>query len=166
MRWLIPALFLALAAPAFAQDGTASLNFGKGTIRVKPGCGKNRQPLFGTWVFSGGSWTATTTGNPVLEGTSVARRSSRRAFALAFDGPSKLLFDDALESWASAVCGIPVTLQRPPGTTLSRFSLKLNKRSTRAKVRLAARGTGTSSAGSGTGTYKAVVRGSWTAAAQ
>lgn len=160
MRWWILALALALSSPAFAQDGTAVLNTGSGTIRVKPGCGKSSQPLFGTWVFAGGSWTATSGGSLDLSGTSTPQGMSGKVFTLQFDAQSKDEFDDALESWASAVCGVPVTLQGQ-GTTVTSFSLKLNKRATRAKVTLFATGSGTSAAGNGTGTYKAIVRGTW-----
>jgi hypothetical protein len=160
MRWWLVALALALSAPAFAQDGTAMLSSGKGTIKVKPGCGKDSQPLFGTWVFSAGTWTATSGAGLDLSGTSAARGMSGKVFDLQFDAQSKDEFDDALESWASAVCGVPVTLQAQ-GSTVSSFSLKLNKRQTRAKLTLFATGNGTSAAGKGVGTYKAIVRGSW-----
>jgi hypothetical protein len=159
MRWQLLAILVLISAPAFAQDGSANLDSGKGTIKVKPGCGKNSQPLFGTWTFSAGTFTATTTGNPVLSGTSVAQGMSNKNFRLTFDGPSKALFDDAMESWATAVCGLPVTLSAP--TTVSRFDLKLNKRRTRAKVTLKASGTGATSQGTGRGKYEAIVRGSW-----
>lgn len=159
MRWMILTLALLIPVSALGQEGTGALNFGKGTIRVRPGCGSNRQPLYGTWVFTAGTFTATTTGNPVLAGTSTARTPGGRRFNLTFGAPSKALFDDALESWASAVCGVQVVLSQP--TTISRFALKLNKRRTRARVALSALGNGTSAAGDGTGRYKAIVRGSW-----
>ena len=158
MRWQLLALALLISLPAFAQDGTANLDSGKGTIRVRPGCGKDSQPLHGTWVFTNGAFTATTTGSPVLAGTSTAQGSSGKSFLLSFDLPSRALFDDALESWASALCGTPITLMQ---SSISHFDLKLNKRRTRAKVRLFARGEGTSVEGNGTGKYKAIVRGSW-----
>lgn len=159
MRWQLLAILLLAAAPALAQDGSAALNSGKGTIRVKPGCGKDSQPLFGTWDFAAGAFTATTTGNPVLSGTSTAQSMSGKNFRLAFDAPSKALFDAALESWASALCGIPVTLSAP--STVTHFDLKLNKRRTRAKLTLKAFGNGSSSEGTGRGSYKATVRGAW-----
>ncbi len=163
MRWMLFAAALMISFPALAQEGTATLNSGKGTIRVKPGCGKNSQPLYGTWVFSAGTFTATTGGNPALSGTTAPLGSSGKSLRLTFDGPSKALFDDALESWATALCGTPVALIGQ-GTSISQFDLLLNKRRTRAKVRLTATGSGTSALGNGTGTYKAVVRGAWQAA--
>lgn len=159
MRWMLFAAALMFSFPALAQEGTATLNTGKGTIRVKPGCGKNSQSLFGTWTFAAGTFAATTTGNPVLAGTSTAQGASNKVFRLTFDGPSKALFDDAMESWASALCGTQITLLQP--SAISRFDLKLNKRQTRAKVTLMAAGNGTSALGNGTGTYKAIVRGAW-----
>ena len=163
MRKLGLALAVLFAATAgLAQaSGNGALS-GTARIKVKPECGKNRQAVNANWTLSGSSFSALTLGNgtPALTGSASTQGASGRIFRLAFDAPSQAIFDDALESWASFVCGgTPVTLAR---VNVTHFDLKLNKRKTRAKVKLYARGAGTSPLGAGTGSYKAIERGSWT----
>ena len=163
MRWIFVCLALTCAATSSLAQiaGTADLS-GNGKLKAK-GCGKDREGLVGTWDFLGdGTWTGTTDGVLVLSGTHASQGASGKIASLTFDLASKTFFDDALESWASALCGIPVTLMQP--SSISHFDLKLNKRRTRAKLTLFASGTGSTSEGSSTGRYKAIVRGPWTEA--
>jgi hypothetical protein len=163
MRKLGLALVVVFAAgSALAQaSGNGALS-GTARIKVKPECGKNRQAVNANWVLNGAAWTAQTpgAGTPALTGSATPQGASGRIFRLAFDQASKAIFDDALESWASALCGTPITMNA--GSRVSRFDLKLNKRKTRAKLTIHASATGTSPLGSGTGTYKAIERGNWT----
>ncbi|MBM4383966.1 MAG: hypothetical protein FJ091_11420 [Deltaproteobacteria bacterium] len=142
-------LFAATSALAQAS-GNGSLS-GTARIKVKPECRKNRQAVNADWVLSGNGFSAQTPGNgtPALTGSATAQGASSRIFRLSFDAPSKAIFDAALESWATFVCGgTPVTLT---SVSVTHFDLKLNKRKTRAKVKLYASGTGTSPLGPGTG---------------
>jgi len=157
---LVVGMFAASAALAQASGNGALA--GTARIKVKPDCGKDRQAVNANWILNGATWTAQTPGNgtPALGGSASAQGASGRIFRLTFDQASKTIFDDALESWASARCGTPITMNA--GSSVSRFDLKLNKRKTRAKLTIHASATGTSPLGSGTGSYKAIERGSWT----
>lgn len=161
-KWGLALVVLFASSSALAQASGNGALAGTARIKVKPECGKNRQAVNANWALSGGSFSAQTqnNGTPALTGNVTAQGASGRIFRLAFDAPSQALFDAALESWASAVCGgTPVTLT---SVNVTHFALKLNKRKTRAKLTIHASATGTSPLGSGTGSYKAIERGGWT----
>lgn len=161
-KWGLVLAVLFAATSASAQASGNGALAGTARIKVKPECGKDRQAVNANWTLGGGTWSAQTPGNntPALSGAATAQGASGRIFRLSFDAGSKAIFDDALESWASGVCGTPITMTA--GSSVSRFDLKLNKRKTRAKLTIHASATGTSPLGSGTGTYKAIERGAWT----
>lgn len=166
LRSMLVCLALAFASSsAFAQvAGEGSFSGGTAKLRAR-GCGKDRVGAFGTWaLLADGSWTGTVDSVVTLSGTHVAQGASGKIARLTFDMESKGLFDDALEAWASTLCGTPVTLNAPSAVT--HFNVKLNKRRTRAKLTLIAVGTGSTIEGSSAGRFKAIVRGPWTQAAQ
>jgi hypothetical protein len=157
---MLAGLLCLLTSPALAQvqggDGNLS---GPGVLKVKPDCGRDSEMLTGTWqLTANGGWQALTSGNPLLTGSKSAVGNSGKIWNLAFDASSKLAFDAELAARASALCGVAVTMQP---SSVTHFNLKLNKRKTRAKLTLMARGSGSSAAGNGRGAYKAIARGAW-----
>jgi hypothetical protein len=165
MRSALVCVALALfAASAVAQvAGTGDFSGDTANLRAV-GCRRDRVGAFGEWVLlADGTWTGTVDSVVTLSGTHMEQGSSGNIARLTFDAESHALFDDALEAWASAICGAEVTLNAPSAVT--HFDIKLNKRRTRAKLTLRAIGTGSTGEGSSAGRFKAIVRGPWTEAA-
>jgi len=167
MRSILVCVAFAFAStPALAQvAGTGDFSGDTAKLRAR-GCGKDRVGAFGTWeLLADGSWTGTVDSVVTLSGTHTAQGASNKIARLAFDAESKASFDDTLEDWATALCGAEVTLDEP-GSAVTHFNVKLNKRRTRAKLTLRAIGTGSTGEGSSAGRFKAIVRGPWTEAPQ
>jgi hypothetical protein len=156
MRWLIVTLLLALSTLALA-DGSGTLT-GTGKLRVQS-CGKDRGAVTWTVQLTGSNWTTTVNGNNGPSGTASPVGSSGKIWNFAFDANSKTGFDLLLAAAATNLCETTVTLTQP--STVTHFNLKLNKRSTRAKLTLFARGTGSSIEGTGVGKLNLILRGPW-----
>jgi hypothetical protein len=154
--WIVIGL-LASAAAAQAQSaaqGIGSLSGGE-RLRVR-GCGRSASPVtLAVTLNQAGAWSATE-GSTTYTGTSTAL--SRRVLRLALDAASLAAFEAFLEAEASDLCDEAVTLSSLSAGGL----LKLNKRETFARMRVRARGEGTSASGeSGAAVYRLRVRGAW-----
>ena len=155
--------FLALASAASAQtfpDGAGNLA-GADRLRV-PGCGRDGGPVsLAVTLGSNGAWTAAG-GGASYSGTSTVSRGSygRRVMRLTLDAASLAALETALEADASTLCEEAVTIS----SLTTRAVLKVNKRETRARIGLLARGVGTTAGGGdGNGIYGVRARGPWTA---
>jgi hypothetical protein len=157
MRWWPTILLLAVSVPALGQDGGGTLA-GFSKIKVKK-CDSQKPPTTWNLQLSGNAWS---TGVGGLSGAASPQGTKGQAWSLAFDGPSKLAFDQFIADVGTTLCGTPVTLMQP--STVGRFDLKLGKRGTQAKLRLAATATGTTAFGSGAGSLKMSLKGAWQSA--
>jgi len=154
---------VALALPVGAQNVTGSGTLFARDKLVAKGCGKVK--VSGSQVVAmkaDGTWTATDDGGSGLGGTYVPVGTKGRAFDLDFDGPSLVLFRTMLEQDLSELCQALVQV-----TTIDakRFRLKLNRKSSKARVKAKFRLTGTANGQSGKGSFKVAAKGPWTATA-
>ena len=156
--------FLALASTASAQtfpDGGGNLT-GAERLRV-PGCGRDGGPTFlSVSLGSNGAWTAsmsdTPTGPTVVTYSGTSTTVGGRIMLLALNTASLAALETALEADSSTLCEAAVTIS----SLTTRAALKVNKRETRARIGLHARGTGTiAGGGDGNGIYHVRARGPW-----
>jgi hypothetical protein len=154
---------VALALPAGAQNVTGSGTLFAKDKLVAKGCGKVK--VSGSQVVAmkpDGTWTAADDGGGALGGTYVPVGTKGRAFDLDFDGPSLLLFQTMLEQDLSELCEASVQVT---AIDTKRFRLKLNRKSSKARVKANFRLTGTANGQSGKGSFKVKAKGPWTAMA-
>jgi hypothetical protein len=146
-------LFLAAsAAHAQVPAGSGTLS-GSERLKVKT-CGKDGGAISIAFSFdANGAWTANVNGD-VYSGTSS---TTRRVAQLTLGSGSLALLDASLESFATDLCEEPVAVT---SLSVTKATLKVNKRGTRAKLAMKAAGTGTGSV-TATGTYRIKASGSW-----
>lgn len=153
--WILFAL-IASAGAAHAQTAAQGSGTLSGAERLKiRGCGRQTTPVtLDVTLDPSGAWSASD-GSTSYTGTAAPLR--RHALSLTLDAASLAAFETALETEASDLCDEAVAIN-----SLSvRGALKINKRETFAKLRVHARGEGTSASGSGAGKYKLRARGAW-----
>ncbi len=168
IRAALAALLFATGAAAqslpIPAPAGAGLLAGTATLRLKP-CGRTGAPLsVRIEVEDDGAWTADA---PVpLAGTSSSRLTWNQYYAhlrsrsrLALSGASALALEARLAAEASALCGDAVSVG---ALASSEATLVLNKRWTRAKLRLRVNAQAARASGTRMLRYRATAVGAWT----
>lgn len=151
------ALLVAATASAQPLAGSAELT-GDGILRVK-GCGRDpASAAVRITVAADGAWTAQSP-EVGFAGTSVPLGASGRKLDLTFDPVSLAGFVAGLASDAAELCEGPIT---DVSAEKLRFLLQVNRRHTRAKLKVRYFLRGTGPGGPGTATYKLALKGPWT----
>jgi hypothetical protein len=163
LAWLVAGAAAAQSLPVPTPAGVGVLA-GTAKLRLKP-CGRSEVPLaFRVEVEDDGAWAADA---PVgLAGTSTTRLTWRQFYAhfrsrtrLALSSASLTALEASLAAQATALCGESVSLS---ALAASEATLVLNKRWTRAKLRLRASAQGVRASGTRTLRYRATAVGAWT----
>lgn len=130
---------------------------GKDKIAVQR-CGRDPGIITAAVMMSSdGGWSASVEGLGYT-GSYGPKGASGRKFDLFFDGASELQFVTALEGFAADLCGVSVTAT---SAERKKFTLKLNRKRTKAVVLLKYRFEGTGDGRSGRAKYTFKLKGPW-----
>jgi hypothetical protein len=154
-------LAVGLARPARAQTTTgAGVLISKVKLAAK-GCARFKGTgLLTVSLVSADAWTAMDDEGLVFGGTYVPSNATGRALDLDLDPASQALLGDTLAGNVSELCQAAVDVTAMEKRQLQ---LRLNRASTRAKLKLDYGLTGTANGQPGTATLKLRARGPWTA---
>jgi hypothetical protein len=152
---------VAWTGTAHGEAGTGNLS-GKGTIAVR-GCGKQRLSIdVRVVVRDDATWEAEDAEGARFAGTYVVGTPNGRKLELTFDAPSTATFVMAASEEVAFLCEAPVTVA---SVDRRKFSLRLNRKRTKAVFVLLYRLTGSAAGESGSARYRITAKGPWTAAA-
>lgn len=151
-------LLLGLGATAEAFSGSGTLK-GTGSLAVQR-CGQGRLHAKATVaVAADGTWTASTTEGALFSGTSVPVGTSGRQLDLSFDAGSEAGFIGSMASDAAELCHTSIEVT---SVLKKAFVLTLNRRATRAKLKLRYAGTGVGGGRAGWARSGLTLSGRWT----
>ena len=154
-------LAVGLTRPARAQTTTgAGVLISKVKLAAK-GCGRFKGTgLLTVSLVSDDAWTAMDDEGLVFGGTYVPSNATGRTLDLDLDPASQVLLGDTLAGNLSGLCQAAVDVMAMEKRHLR---LRLNRASTRVKLKLAYGLTGTANGQPGTATLKLSATGPWTA---
>ena len=154
----IALLLAALAAslPAAAAVGTVGITSGPFTATMTAqGCGRERTTFrMAITLKKGHTWRATGDGD-VFTGR-FTENATRTVLTLTMDANSRAVMIRNLRSWATHMCGLPVSVS---SVSAAKVVLRLNSRHTLATGTLLVTATGSTSAGRGRASYSATYSG-------
>jgi hypothetical protein len=158
-------LCLASALASGAGDASAQTPAGAGqlsgtSVLAVKGCGRDRDPALVLLVTLGpdGSWMAEDQEGARFGGTSAPIGSSGRKLDLSFDAETEAAFRARAAADVGELCQAPATVE---SAVKKAFTLKLNRKLTRAKLALRYVFTGTAGGIPGRATQRVSTKGPW-----